>query len=70
MLYSPTVTAIMGLSGAHDSALLQMTKPLDPITKSKLERQEMLIMNCFLELLGSLSEEDQKQVLGMVKVSP
>ncbi|WDE08567.1 hypothetical protein SG34_032100 [Thalassomonas viridans] len=70
MLYSPTITAIMGLSGAHDSALLQMAKVKDPITKANLERQEARIMSCFLELLGSLSEEDQKQVLALVKVTP
>ncbi|WDE12342.1 hypothetical protein [Thalassomonas haliotis] len=68
MLYSPTVTAIIGLNGAADSALFQLTQVKDPIKKASLERQEAQIMSCFLELLAALSDEDRQQVLAMITV--
>lgn len=62
MIYSPTITAEMALNGAHDSAVLQLTKVKCPIKKADLQRQEALIMTCFLALLGSLSQEEQNNI--------
>ncbi|WDE13502.1 hypothetical protein H3N35_08730 [Thalassomonas haliotis] len=69
MLYNPTVAAIYGLSTVHDSALLQISRAKDPVKKANLELQEARIMSCFLELLGSLSEKEQKEVLNSVRVN-
>ena len=68
MLYSPTVTAIMGLNGAHDSAVLQLTKVKCSLKKVQYERQELRIMNCLLELLDTLPEEERQRVLKAMKV--
>ncbi|WDE01020.1 hypothetical protein [Thalassomonas actiniarum] len=68
MMYSPTVTAIMGLNGAHDSAVLQLTKVKCPAKKAEYERQELRIMNCLLELLDTLPNDEKQQVLKAMKV--
>ncbi|WDE10762.1 hypothetical protein [Thalassomonas haliotis] len=68
MLYSPTVTAIMGLNGAHDSAVLQLTKVKCPARKAEYERQELRIVNCLIELLDTLPDEEKKNVLKAIKV--
>ncbi|WP_281558889.1 hypothetical protein [Thalassomonas sp. RHCl1] len=68
MMYSPTVTAIMGLNGAHDSAVLQLTKVRCPAKKAEYERQELRIMNCLLELLDTLPNDEKQQVLKALKV--
>lgn len=68
MMYSPTVTAIMGLNSAHDSTVLQLTKVKCPAKKAEYERQELRIMNCLLELLDTLPDEEKQHVLKAMKV--
>jgi len=68
MIYSPTVTAIMGLNGAHDSAVLQLTKVKCPVKKAEYERQELRIMHCLLELLDTLPDKEKQHVLTSLKV--
>ncbi|WP_044832056.1 hypothetical protein [Thalassomonas actiniarum] len=67
MIYGPTITAIMGLNGAHDSVVLKLIKVKCPAQKANFERQELRIMSCLLELLDTLPDEEKKDLLQKIK---
>ena len=67
MIYSPTIAAIIGLNGAHDSVLLKLAKVKCPIKKANFERQELRIMSCLLELLDTLPEKEKKDLLQRIR---
>ncbi|WDE06650.1 hypothetical protein SG34_007015 [Thalassomonas viridans] len=68
MIYSPTIAAIMGLNGAHDSVVLKLAKVKCPLKKANFERQELRIMSCLLELLDTLPEQEKQDLLQKMKV--
>ncbi|WDE06122.1 hypothetical protein SG34_004105 [Thalassomonas viridans] len=70
MSYSPVASALLALSACQDSAILQIAKTTCREKKSIFERQEAIIMSCFLQLLAELPEEDQKEILKVVKAEP